>query len=195
MGKGQGRKLYSLGESYRIIYLALRTGRYMRRANKSGELAKKFTERIMLAVTEVNQCAMCAYGHTKMALEAGMSNDEIRALLGGSMDAVPPEELAAVLFAQHYADSRGKPSAEAWGRLCDVYGNALAAGILGVVRMIMFGNAYGIAFGALGARLKGKPDPKSSLLYETAMLACLIPFVLSALLCALIAALIKRPVI
>jgi hypothetical protein len=50
MNKGQGRKLYSLGESYRIIYLALRTGGYMHRA-KRRRATEKFIERIMLAVT------------------------------------------------------------------------------------------------------------------------------------------------
>ncbi len=100
-----------------------------------------------------------------------------------------------MLFAQHYADSRGNPSREAWARLCEVYGSDLALGVLGTVRAIMFGNAYGIVFGAIGARFKGKPDQKSGVFYEAAMAVCVIPFALVASVHALAAALLKRPAI
>ncbi len=143
----------------------------------------------------MNQCAMCAYGHTKMALESGAGQCGNQAMLGGMTESVPQAELAGVLFAQHYADSRGLPAPETWARLCEAYGRDLALGILGAVRMIMFGNAYGIAFGAIGARFKGKPDPRSGVLYEAAMAAGVIPFALVALIHALAAALLKRPVI
>ncbi|MFC0273464.1 carboxymuconolactone decarboxylase family protein [Metabacillus herbersteinensis] len=32
----------------------------------------------MLAVTEVNGCEFCSYSHTKIALEQGMSQEEIK---------------------------------------------------------------------------------------------------------------------
>ena len=44
---------------------------------KERQLSEHFIERIMLAVTEVNGCAVWSYAHTKMALEAGMTNEEI----------------------------------------------------------------------------------------------------------------------
>nr|WP_237713710.1 carboxymuconolactone decarboxylase family protein [Rhodococcus sp. P14] len=63
----------------------------------------------MLAVTEVNGCGACSYAHTKIALGAGMSSAEIRNILAGVLDDVPDSEVAAVLFAQHYADTRATP--------------------------------------------------------------------------------------
>lgn len=48
----------------------------------------------------------------KMALEAGMSKEEIQKMLAGRDDKMSPEELPAVLIAQHYAASRGTPSEE-----------------------------------------------------------------------------------
>jgi AhpD family alkylhydroperoxidase len=45
----------------------------------------------MLAVTEVNGCEMCSYAHTKMALEAGLSNDEIQQMLAGDNWAYFPQ--------------------------------------------------------------------------------------------------------
>jgi AhpD family alkylhydroperoxidase len=106
-----------------------------------------FLERNMLAVTEVNGCALCSYYHTKVALENGMSAEEIKGMLGGDLADAPEAELPAILFAQHYADTRGKPSKEAWERVCAAYGETGAYGVLAAIRMIMMGNALGIGMG------------------------------------------------
>ena len=80
----KGRKLYSLPEAYRVFYKAMRTIRYMSKSRKNNEVSLKFMERIMLAVTQVNACAVCSYAHTKMALEAGMSSEEIQHMLANT---------------------------------------------------------------------------------------------------------------
>ncbi len=134
-------------------------------------LGKPFIERLMLAVTEVNGCAACAWGHTKAALEAGLDSSEISELLGGDTSSVPPGEAVAVAFAQHYADSAGHPSEGAWEKLKEEYGTQGARDILAMIRMIMWGNAYGIPLSALIARRRGKTSSNSSLLYEVGMVA------------------------
>ncbi|HPE15404.1 MAG TPA: carboxymuconolactone decarboxylase family protein [Oscillospiraceae bacterium] len=173
----------------------MRTYKYTARAKKDGSLNAKLIERVMLAVTEVNQCPLCSYGHTRMALATGMSHEEIQNLLSHSLDSVPDGELEAILFAQHYADSRAQPSTEAWRRVADLYGEAKARGILGAVRMITFGNTYGIVLSSIKGRLSGKPDPRSGVLYEIAMLLAIVPFPPIALVHALISDLLGRPVI
>lgn len=70
------------------------------------------------------------------------------------------------MFAQHYADSRGKPSKSSWDQIVKAYGLMKAKGILGAIRIIMMGNAYGIPWGSLLKRFKGKSDTRSSLFYE-----------------------------
>jgi hypothetical protein len=60
-------------------------------------------------------------------------------MLGGSFADVPAEELSGVLFAQHYADQRGKPARVSWERIAQEYGETGAYGILAVTRMIMMG--------------------------------------------------------
>ena len=124
-----GRKLYSVPEAYWILYKGLFSVKHMFRAKKNKELPPDFIERIMLAVTEVNGCAICSYAHTKMALEAGMSNEEIQNMLSGVFDNVPTDEMAAIMFAQHYADCRGNPSQESWSRLwnCMVHPKRMAS--------------------------------------------------------------------
>lgn len=190
-----GKKLYSFSELYRILYECLRTYPSFFKAKKSGGLNTPFVERLMLAVTEVNHCPLCSYGHTRIALEAGMSQEEIRQLLAGSTDAVPDDEIAAVLFAQHYADSRGRPSKKAWRQITALYGAPKAEGILGAIRMIMFGNCAGIVLNSFAGRWKGRPDPRSSLLYELGMMAAWILFFPAALIQAVFASLLRRPLL
>lgn len=161
-----GGRLFSLGETYGIARAALRAMPQFRAAKKHGAIDEQLIERIMLAVTEVNGCAICSYAHAKMALEAGLSDTEIQKMLAGSSDGVPAEDLQAIMFAQHYADSRGFPSEEAWNRIVETYGLPKAKGVLGAVRIIMMGNAYGIPWSAFLGRLKGKPDKRSRLSYE-----------------------------
>jgi AhpD family alkylhydroperoxidase len=189
-----GKKLYSVQESYWILYNGMRTIKYMLKAKKNMKLSPKLIERIMLAVTEVNDCSICSYAHTKMAIESGMSNEEILNMLSGFIDDVPADEVAAVIFAQHYADTRGNPTLESWRRIVEIYGIFKAKGILGSIRTIMMGNAYGIPWSSFFNRLRGNPDQRSSLLYEISMIlgTILIPI---SFIHALISDLFKRPII
>ncbi len=120
----------------------------------------------MLAVTEVNGCALCSYAHTRMALEMGLPEAEVRGLLAGMADGVPSDDLNGLAFAQHYADTRGRPDPTAWSELTQLYGEEHALCILRATRMIMWGNATGIPLGSLLARVRGSSDPNSSLTYE-----------------------------
>lgn len=190
-----GRKLYSVKESYWIFYNGVRTLKYMFRAKRNGELDDKFMERIMLAVTEVNQCAVCSYAHTKRALESGMTNEEIQRILAGIKDDIPDDEVAAVMFAQHYADTRGHPTEKSWQRIVKIYGINRAMGILGAIRTIMIGNTYGIPWGSFINRFRGGPDSRSSMYYELTMMVTMVLFAPVAIVHALISASSGKPVI
>ena len=162
----KNNRLYDLSEIYMIIYKGIRTVSYMSKARKHNQMDHQFIERIMLAVTEVNGCDICSYAHTKMALESGMSNEEIQNMLAGEIIDVPKQQVQAIMFAQHYAESRGKPSTKSWDQIVDNYGEALALGILGSIRFIMMGNVLGIPWNSFFKRFKGKPDQRSSIVYE-----------------------------
>lgn len=190
-----GKKLFSVWELFQIMTLAFRSIPLLVKAKKAGKMNKAFLERIMLAVTEVNGCAMCSYYHTKVALETGFSAEEIRALLGGSFAEVPEQELSGVLFAQHYADLRGKPSLESWEKIVAEYGETGARGILAVTRMIMMGNAVGIPSGSFLLRFRGKPDPRSNVFYELLMMLAMVVFLPLAGMTAIVLNLVKAPII
>lgn len=170
MGLQYNKRIFGTKEFYCILKDAFCSMKHMRNARKKHLVDKDFMHRIMLAVTEVNGCRVCSYFHTEQALKDGMSDEEITSILNGSLENVPSGEGIGLFFAQHYADRKGNYDKSAWVRLTDEYGLEKAKGILAATRMIMMGNAYGIAYGCLKGRLKRKPVEGSSLRSEMGIL-------------------------
>jgi AhpD family alkylhydroperoxidase len=147
-------RLFSVKEQLNNIYYASKAFVLLRTSKKTKLMNKKFKERIMLAVTEVNGCAMCSFVHTKLALQSGMSRENIQALLGGDTSMVPLEESVAILFGQHFASSKESPSDEAIDRLIQEYGLQKAELVLAACNMITMTNAMGIGLDNLYNRIK-----------------------------------------
>ena len=93
------KRKFNLWELYRSFIYAPRAMRKLMKNRKEKWLDPHFVERLQLAVTEVNGCAACSYQHTQMALEQGMSNEEINSFLSGGSDFTKPEEAKAIVFA------------------------------------------------------------------------------------------------
>lgn len=163
------KRKFGFGEMYRSFIFLPRAMLKMRENNKSNLVDKHFKERLQLAVTEVNGCAACSYQHTKMALHQGMSNDEISSFLSGGDTFIKPEEAKAIMFVQHFADSRGFPKKYAYDAIVTEYGEKKADIILSAAQIMIAGNMYGIPFSAFQSRRKGKPFKDSTLFYELGM--------------------------
>ena len=133
-------------------------------------VSKPFTEKIMLVVSSVNGCRYCYYGHSRVALAAGVSETELQSLLALDLGTFPANEVIALTFAQHYAEANGQPDPTAWQRVVNYYGKETAQDILACLRMITFGNLLGNTFDALLSRFAGRPTPGSSLLSELSVL-------------------------
>ncbi len=160
------KRTFSLWEMCRAVVFAPRAMSKLIGNKKSKLVDKNFVKRLQLAVTEVNGCVMCSYGHAKMALRQGMSNEEISSLLSGGDDFIKNDEAKAILFVQHFADSRGYPKKYAYDAIVKEYGEKEASIILSAAQMMITGNMYGIPLSAFQSRLKGKPYKDSSLFYE-----------------------------
>ncbi len=145
-----------------------------RSAVRSKRISKAFAEKIMLAVTAVNGCRYCSYGHAKTALASGVSQEEVDLLLSGEVGHASPEEAPALFFAQHYAESDGHPDPEMMHKLVETYGQDKARDTLAHIRMITLGNLSGNTFDALLNRMRGHPAEGSSLGSELATLALLV---------------------
>lgn len=164
------KRKFSLREMYLAAVYAPRAMLKLIKNNKSKLVDKNFIKRIQLAVTEVSGCAICSYGHAKMALRQGMGNEEINSFLTGGDSFIKIEEAKAILFAQYFAESKGYPKKYAYDSIIEEYGKEKAQIILSAAQMMITGNMYGVPLSALQSRLKGKPYRESSLFYELKML-------------------------
>jgi len=132
------RYFFNSSEFFRFF---LRIFSLMGRAGKvKASISPEFSERIMLAVTAVNRCSACSYLHTQTALEKGVQNEVIKAILEGDLGSFSDEEMPAVLFGQHFAETRGRVSEEAKSRFTQAYGPDLALKIEGYIALVCFGN-------------------------------------------------------
>lgn len=164
------KRKFTLWELYRSFVFAPRAISKLRGNSKTHLVDPNFIKRLQLAVTQVNGCAACSYQHTQMALEQGMSNEEINSFLSGGSDFVVVEEAKAILFAQHFADSRGIPQKSTYESIVEEYGQKEALIILAACQTMIAGNMYGIPFSAFLSRLKGEKYKGSTLFYELTML-------------------------
>jgi len=113
---------------------------------REDQIPNSFRERLMLAVTSVNKCRYCAYGHSHQALLEGITKKEILNLCNGTFDQSPEEELPALLYAQHWAECSGEVDPEVRAKLVMLYGQPKADSIEMAIRLIQMGNLLGNTF-------------------------------------------------
>jgi AhpD family alkylhydroperoxidase len=122
-------------------------------------ISRALREKVVLAVTAVNGCRLCAWGHTRWALAEGVPLEEINQLLAGAHEglrAADPAEAAAILFAQRYAERLDRIDPEALESLRRHYSRAQVAEIVASVRAITFGNLLGNTVDRLLDRVTGR---------------------------------------
>ncbi len=145
------------------------------------DISKAFIEKTMSVVTAVNGCVYCAWFHAKQAVSSGLSDEEIKNLMSLQFKADASDyELAALLFAQHYAETNRNPDEEMTDRFLDDYGEKTANDILLIIRMISFGNLLGNTFDAFLSRVNGKPAENSKPLFELIFFIFTAPFMFPA---------------
>ena len=157
-----GRRFYhSLGELLTDYRSIMSRRKQIRSLMRGDVIPPAFRERLMLVVTQVNQCRYCSYAHAREALSAGIPEQEIEALGKGMFEGSPPEEVPALLYAQHWAEANGDPEASVRAQVVARYGEQVVETIELALRMIRAGNLsgntfdyllYRLSFGRWGAR-------------------------------------------
>ena len=138
------RRIYAgVGDFMADMAWPFRHRRQLRTAMRGGLVSPQFRERLMMAVTAVNQCRYCSYFHAQESLRAGLPPEEIRQLLDGDVNHAPADELPALLYAQHWAESNGNPDPLARQQLLQTYGPEKTEAIETVLHMIRSGNLLG----------------------------------------------------
>jgi len=125
------------------LWFPIRNSSRLREMTKKKLISTAFRERLMLAVTAVNDCRYCSSYHTKQALKSGITAEEISALLTGDVANCPQDEAVAVAYAQHWAESDTHPDKKAVKRLEQTYGREKTEAIHLILRMIRMANLLG----------------------------------------------------
>ena len=181
------------GELYRSLVFAMPALVVFARNRRSQIVPSAFLERVQLAVTAVSACAVCSYVHSRMALEMGLSEDEITGYLTGDVEDPDPAEAKALLFAEHFAETRGEPSAAAYAAFIEAYGPEKSRILLAAMQLMLAGNLIGLPLSARRARRNGAPYTDSSVAYEWGMVLGFWFMVPLAALHALLRTLTLRP--
>ena len=154
------RRIYPSVSAFTADLKAVMAQRDQMKPLMRGELIDTaFRERLMLAVTAVNGCSYCSYAHTRQALAEGIDIGEVEALLDGVVENSPTEEVPALLYAQHWAETAGKIDPAARQRMSEMYDEGTVNAIELALQTIQMGNLLGntmdyllyrLSFGRLG---------------------------------------------
>ena len=135
----------------------------------------------MTVVTAVNGCPYCAWFHSRLAVSSGIGREEIANMLRLQFGAdAPDDEIMGLLYAQHHAESEGRPDQEMTRYLFDRYGEEAARDISLVIRVITFGNLLGNTVDAFLSRLRGRGARDGDALFESLLFMIASPFILPA---------------
>ncbi len=162
----KNKRVFTVKEQIRNIFLASKSFVLLKKSKKLKLMNKKFKERIMLAVTEVNGCEMCSFVHTKLALSSGMTREEIKNILESNHTDIPLNESVALIFSQHFAYTKENPSSDAVERLVEEYGVKKSELILAACNVITMTNGMGTSLDYLYARIRFKRNKRSNIIIE-----------------------------
>jgi len=115
----------------------------VRHAMRGGLVSFAFRERLMMVVSEVNGCRYCIYYHAKESIKVGLSEVEMRSMLQGNVSDAPADEIPALLYAQHWAETDGHPDTDTREKIVARYGKERTDAIETVLHLIRLGNLWG----------------------------------------------------
>ena len=160
------KRTYTFRSFMKNIQIFIRNQKDLVDTMKSKRISSDFSERIMLAITAVNGCRYCEWAHTKMAIESGCTDEEIKNILNLDFQGLKRDEIPALAFAQHFAESKEKPSKQAINYLVKEYGTQKAEDIINYCRMISVGNLLGNTVDAFNSRMNGIQVIDGSFFFE-----------------------------
>ena len=152
------KRTFSLPRYARSLAAVMTASPVLARALIRPRISRALREQVMLAVTSVNDCRYCNWGHTVLALRNGVDLAALRQTLhSGSASADSTPEEVAIWYAQHVASEQGDADPGAERALAAAWTPAEQAEIKAYITAITFGNLVGNSADAWLARLRGVP--------------------------------------
>lgn len=153
-----GKRTFTLPLLARSTLAALRSAPTLVKALARPTTSPALREKVMLAVTSVNDCRYCSWVHTGLALENGVDLSELQHVLDTQhFGDLSEKEAVAVLFGKHFADTSRQPSKDAESALQRAWSDTERAEIMAYIHAIYFANLSGNSADAWLARLRGVP--------------------------------------
>ena len=150
------KRTFSLPLCTRSLAAVMSASPVLVRALFRPRISRALREQVMLAVTEVNDCRYCNWGHTALALRNGVDLTALRQILdSGSLGADSTPDEVAILSAQHVASEQGDADPGAERALAAAWTPDEQAEIKAYITAITFGNLAGNSADAWLARLGG----------------------------------------
>ncbi|HOO57267.1 MAG TPA: carboxymuconolactone decarboxylase family protein [bacterium] len=136
----------------------------------------KFREKIMLSISNMNQCRHCIAVHGTFADLAGLSEEEKSALQNLSPEFFDHKEWIAIEYARRLvADECDGPDGFLLNELGKHYSDEEIRSIEAIAYSINLANRCGNTWDAFTDRLRGKPAGESALVDELLILATIAP--------------------
>jgi len=133
-----------------------------------GRLPRALREQVIVAVAQANACRMCEHAHTRMALEAGVSDAELAALENMDERAFDRRTWLAIAHARERtkANFAPVPEDESQNALLEELGSQTSRDVEDVARVMTVANRIANTLNALPDRRRGNPVPESQLFDE-----------------------------
>jgi AhpD family alkylhydroperoxidase len=182
---GKAKRTLTPGNFLRSVGRVLASAPALLKAPIRPTISTALREKLFLAVTAINDCRYCKWGHTHWALAQGVPLEEVNQILGyqsESLAAKDPAEAAAILFAQHYAEQLDRIDPEAVENLRKYFNDSQVSEILAYIRFITLTNLTGNTVDAVFDRVRGRGQPIS--LFEGVVGTAAAPVALGLLLLA-----------
>lgn len=130
-----------------------------------GGLPRALREQVVVAVAQANACRMCEHAHTRMALEAGVTDAELAALASMDAGALDRRTWLALAYARERtkADFAPVPDDAQHEALVAELGAQTMREVEEVARVMTVANRIANTLNALPDRLRGHPVPDSRL--------------------------------
>lgn len=134
----------------------------------AGRLPPALREKIIVAVAQVNACRMCEHAHTRMALEAGVSDAELAALENMDESAFDRPTWLAIAHARERTKANFAQVDEDASQdgVIEALGAQTRRDVEDVARVMTVANRVANTLNALPDRWRGQPVPESRLLDE-----------------------------
>lgn len=160
---GKAKRTLTADNVYRTVADVVASGPVLFEAALHPKVPAALREKLFLAVSAINDCRYCKWGHTHWALAQGVPLEEVNRILGdqaASLEARNPAEAAAILFAQHYAEELDQIDPDAIVNLHQYYSEPEVAEILAYVRFITLTNLTGNTVDAFLTGTRGQSNGK-----------------------------------